>query len=105
MPCGSSIVPLGPTATAAAAWSWVLKMLQEHQRTCAPSVGTTWVSLRGGGRERGLGGWVRDGEARWKGLRGRQLGAGRIGQWGRSRGIVGPSGGGSRRGRGGGGRR
>jgi hypothetical protein len=30
-------VPSGPTATAAAAWSWVEKMLQETQRTSAPS--------------------------------------------------------------------
>jgi len=30
-----SIVALGPTATAAAAWSWVEKMLQLHQRTSA----------------------------------------------------------------------
>ena len=29
-PCGSSAVPSGPTATAAAAWSWVEKMLQLH---------------------------------------------------------------------------
>ena len=36
-PCGSSGVPLGPTATAAAAWSWVEKMLHETQRTSAPS--------------------------------------------------------------------
>ncbi len=35
-PCGSSGVPFGPTAMAAAAWSWVEKMLQEHQRTSAP---------------------------------------------------------------------
>ena len=32
-PCGLSTVPLGPTATAAAAWSWVLKILHEHHRT------------------------------------------------------------------------
>src|SRR6266702_1544957 len=37
MPFGSSGVPSGPTATAAAAWSWVEKMLQLAQRTCAPS--------------------------------------------------------------------
>ncbi len=43
-PCGSSTVPFGPTATAAAAWSWVEKMLQETQRTCAPS--STRVSMR-----------------------------------------------------------
>ena len=36
-PWGSSGVPSGPTATAAAAWSWVEKMLQLHQRTSAPS--------------------------------------------------------------------
>src|ERR1700733_547452 len=36
MPFGSSGVPSGPTAMAAAAWSWVEKMLQLAQRTCAP---------------------------------------------------------------------
>src|SRR6476660_8914684 len=36
-PAGLSTVPLGPTATAAAAWSCVEKMLQETQRTSAPS--------------------------------------------------------------------
>ena len=36
-PFGSSGVPSGPTAIAAAAWSWVEKMLQLAQRTCAPS--------------------------------------------------------------------
>src|SRR5689334_3469483 len=36
MPLGSSGVPSGPTATAAAAWSWVEKMLQDAQRTSAP---------------------------------------------------------------------
>ena len=36
IPCGSSSVPLGPTTTAAAAWSWVEKMLQLAQRTSAP---------------------------------------------------------------------
>ena len=36
-PCGSSGVPLGPTATAAAAWSWVEKMLHDTHRTSAPS--------------------------------------------------------------------
>src|SRR6266566_5766254 len=49
MPFGSSGVPSGPTATAAAAWSWVEKMLQLAQRTCAPSatsVSTSWISLR-----------------------------------------------------------
>ena len=35
-PRGSSAVPSGPTATAAAAWSWVEKMLQLAQRTRAP---------------------------------------------------------------------
>ena len=35
-PWGSSGVPSGPTTTAAAAWSWVEKMLQETQRTSAP---------------------------------------------------------------------
>ena len=35
-PRGSSTVPSGPTATAAAAWSWVEKMLQLAQRTRAP---------------------------------------------------------------------
>ena len=42
-PCGSSAVPSGPTTTAAAAWSWVEKMLQEAQRTSAPSA--TRVSI------------------------------------------------------------
>ena len=36
-PLGSSALPCGPTTTAAAAWSWVEKMLQEAQRTSAPS--------------------------------------------------------------------
>ncbi len=36
MPCGLSGVPFGPTTTAAAAWSWVEKMLQLTQRTSAP---------------------------------------------------------------------
>ncbi|MQY16935.1 hypothetical protein SRB5_71400 [Streptomyces sp. RB5] len=36
-PRGSSTVPSGPTTTAAAAWSWVEKMLHETQRTSAPS--------------------------------------------------------------------
>ncbi len=35
-PAGASGVPFGPTAMAAAAWSWVEKMLQEAQRTSAP---------------------------------------------------------------------
>jgi len=43
MPLGSSTVPFGPTATAAAAWSCVEKMLQLAQRTCAPS--STSVSM------------------------------------------------------------
>ncbi len=43
MPFGSSTVPSRPTATAAAAWSWVEKMLQDAQRTCAPSA--TRVSI------------------------------------------------------------
>src|ERR1700759_3382611 len=42
-PCGSSGVPFGPTAIAAAAWSWVEKMLQLAQRTSAPSA--TRVSM------------------------------------------------------------
>ena len=36
-------VPYGPTTTAAAAWSWVEKMLQDAQRTSAPSA--TSVSM------------------------------------------------------------
>src|SRR3954451_9363353 len=43
-PFGSSGVPSGPTTTAAAAASWVEKMLQEAQRTWAPSA--TRVSIR-----------------------------------------------------------
>ena len=43
-PCGSSGVPFGPTATAAAAWSWVEKMLQETQRTSAPSAVSVSIS-------------------------------------------------------------
>ncbi len=35
-PLGSSTVPCGPTTTAAAAWSWVGKMLHDAQRTWAP---------------------------------------------------------------------
>ena len=42
-PARASTVPCGPTATAAAAWSWVEKMLQEAQRTSAPSA--TSVSM------------------------------------------------------------
>jgi hypothetical protein len=37
------MVPSGPTTTAAAAWSWVEKMLQLTQRTSAPSA--TSVSM------------------------------------------------------------
>ena len=37
MPLGSSTVPCGPTTIAAAAWSWVEKMLHDAQRTSAPS--------------------------------------------------------------------
>ena len=36
-------MPFGPTTIAAAAWSWVEKMLQEAQRTSAPSA--TSVSM------------------------------------------------------------
>ena len=43
-PRGSSGVPAGPTATAAAAWSWVEKMLQLAQRTCAPSAVSVSIS-------------------------------------------------------------
>ncbi len=42
-PCGSSSVPWGPMATAAAAWSWVEKMLHDAHRTSAPS--STSVSM------------------------------------------------------------
>src|SRR3954447_739710 len=42
-PCGSSADPFGPTTVAAAAWSWVEKMLQLTQRTSAPS--STRVSI------------------------------------------------------------
>ncbi len=42
-PAGLSGVPPGPTTTAAAAWSWVEKMLQLAQRTRAPSA--TSVSM------------------------------------------------------------
>jgi hypothetical protein len=44
MPCGSSGVPSGPTATAAAAWSWVEKMLQLAHRTWAPSATSVSIS-------------------------------------------------------------
>src|SRR6476469_768054 len=43
VPLGSSTVPCGPTTTAAAAWSCVEKMLQDAQRTSAPSA--TSVSM------------------------------------------------------------
>ena len=43
-PRGSAGVPSGPTATAAAAWSCVEKMLHDAQRTFAPSA--TSVSIR-----------------------------------------------------------
>src|ERR1700691_688070 len=43
VPCRLSVVPLGPTTTAAGAWSWVEKMLQLTQRTSAPSA--TRVSI------------------------------------------------------------
>ncbi len=42
-PAGASTVPVGPTATAAAASSCVEKMLQLAHRTCAPSA--TSVSM------------------------------------------------------------
>ena len=35
---------VGPTTTAAAAWSWVEKMLHEHQRTSAPSAASVSIS-------------------------------------------------------------
>ncbi len=44
VPAGASTVPSVPTTTAAAAWSWVEKMLQVAQRTSAPSA--TSVSMR-----------------------------------------------------------
>src|SRR5215469_2636735 len=44
MPLGSSGVPSGPTAIAAAAWSWVEKMLQLAHRTCAPSATSVSIS-------------------------------------------------------------
>ena len=43
-PCGSSGVPSGPTTTAAAAWSWVEKMLHDAQRTSAPSATSVSIS-------------------------------------------------------------
>jgi hypothetical protein len=42
-PRGSSTEPAGPTTTAAAAWSWVEKMLHDAHRTSAPS--STSVSI------------------------------------------------------------
>ncbi len=42
-PLGASGVPSRPTTIAAAAWSWVEKMLQDAQRTSAPS--STRVSI------------------------------------------------------------
>ena len=42
-PCGLCAVPSRPTTTAAAASSWVEKMLQDAQRTCAPK--STRVSI------------------------------------------------------------
>ncbi len=44
VPLGSSGVPCGPTTTAAAAWSWVEKMLQDAQRTSAPSATSVSIS-------------------------------------------------------------
>src|SRR3954463_9203028 len=43
-PCGLSAVPFGPTTIAAAAWSWVEKMLQLTQRTSAPSAVSVSIS-------------------------------------------------------------
>jgi hypothetical protein len=43
-PAGSSTVPVGPTATAAAASSCVEKMLQLAQRTWAPSATSVSIS-------------------------------------------------------------
>ncbi len=43
-PLGSSGVPSGPTAIAAAAWSWVEKMLQLAHRTSAPSAARVSMS-------------------------------------------------------------
>ncbi len=43
-PAGLSTVPSGPTTTAAAAWSWVEKMLQLAQRTSAPSATSVSIS-------------------------------------------------------------
>ena len=44
MPLGCFTVPCGPTATAAAAWSCVLKILHEHQRTSAPIAESVSIS-------------------------------------------------------------
>ena len=44
VPLGSSTVPCGPTTTAAAAWSWVEKMLHDAQRTSAPSETSVSIS-------------------------------------------------------------
>ena len=44
VPLGSSGVPCGPTTTAAAAWSWVEKMLQLAQRTSAPRLVSVSIS-------------------------------------------------------------
>ena len=41
---GSSGVPCGPTTTAAAAWSWVEKMLHDAQRTSAPRLTSVSIS-------------------------------------------------------------
>src|ERR1700760_3493912 len=43
-PLGSSGVPSGPTTIAAAAWSWVEKMLHDAQRTSAPSATSVSIS-------------------------------------------------------------
>jgi hypothetical protein len=43
-PAGASGVPDGPTTTAAAASSWVEKMLQDAQRTSAPSAVSVSIS-------------------------------------------------------------
>ena len=43
-PSGPPACPPGPTATAAAAWSWVEKMLQLAQRTSAPSATSVSIS-------------------------------------------------------------
>ncbi len=43
-PDGLSTVPPGPTATAAAAWSWVEKMLQLAHRTSAPRAVSVSIS-------------------------------------------------------------